>query len=109
MNLLPTEEDVLAALLVRWLMETGELHDVREEDWGVPLGVGWIAYDLCERTPDGVAATEAAIADSERRLAAERADEAVLLAAEEWRDSPTMLASEGLESAIDHLRATEGR
>lgn len=100
-----SEEDVLAALILRWLMLNGDLHDVREEDFGVPLGIGWIAYDLCDRGPDWRRPVESAIAASERRLAVESCEREVLDAVEEWDGSiSTATAEVNLRRANAKLR-----
>lgn len=115
---LPTEEDVLACAVLcavvnekpagAWDLEdmlrrwSGDDSVVRERI--LPTGVLEIA-----RARRETATWPEVVADSERRYDIERATEAVLLAAEEWRDGATALVADGLESAVDALRAARCR
>lgn len=76
---LPTEEDVLAALLVRWMILSPEV-GAR----GFPL-MAWAQVPMAVRLVAGhgtdLEVVEAAIADSERRLEVERAQTEVIRAA----------------------------
>jgi len=97
------EEDVLAALLLEWLRETVD-PDLYYD------GSSWLNRMIAlGRTGDDPTRRrlEEAIADSERRYEMERAWWAVIDAALEWRDAPTALASEGLDTAIDALLHAE--
>lgn len=96
-----SEEDVLAALLLRWMMVSGALHDVAENDHGTPTAVGWIAWDRCS---GGLAEHEAAIADSERRYEVERLT-ARLLAEVEWYYNDRATSWTGIEIAFEALEA----
>lgn len=78
---LPTEEDVLAELLLLWLEEQGLTHDVPSEQRWTPMAVGWAAWGRIQPNPS-VPTIEAAIADSERRLEVERARDAIVRAVE---------------------------
>lgn len=116
---LPTEEDVLARLVLygarplvtncdstEQIMEQAAWRAAVAFPRDAPLDA--VAIIAGERL-ESHGSVEAAIANSERRLEVERATGALIMAAEEWRDCPTMLASSGLEDAVDRLRAAEGR
>lgn len=83
---LPTEEDVLAALLLRYLAIASwpELYDFDHD-----VAPDYARALCAHRLPPGATRLEleAAIADSERRLEVERARDAVVEAAGRWFDA----------------------
>lgn len=117
---LPTEEDVLAMLLlwaarplVRNVDNTAQWQERTAFDAGVALteDTQIPAAIARRRLTDGLAewgaafGYEHAISDSERRLAAERRRDAVVMAAQEWLHVPTLLAHEGLAVAVSVFEA----
>jgi len=118
---LPTEEDVLMALVLRASRPVVTNIDSTEQSlnaaaWDQAVNVARVpwedpvpaaALEIAYRRMAEFGDVEEAIADSERRYAVECAEQAVINAALEWRDTPTALASEGLESAVDAMLHAE--
>jgi hypothetical protein len=118
MNLLPTEDDVLAVLVLKSALgqlmraslgvsdEWGDLQDAWRETLRHDVSAGLLAVARERQEACGYIVS-AAIAETERLWEVERAEQAVINAALEWRDTPTMLAADGLESAVDVLLHAE--